>query len=240
MIKNEKELEKWNAWLKQNYNSIKATLQQAMYFQNWGNFNEDLFDETILRIGESIAYRQYVVDYNRILRLIFISYKNVTLRAAEREKYCELQFDTMEYTDEPYVEIDTTMARVMSDDIEDYFKSLPDYIKVWRKKMNEEMLTNREGIQERQIWEELKTYLKTKYNPKHPRTRRKMNINTPVFQHSLNKEFIKKFDSIKEASRYGYDEKGIRKSLTTNQQYAGYFWTRNKIYKYPKNNLNNY
>lgn len=218
------ESKKYHDYLEKNYNAIKQKIRASMFFQGFGSWDEDIFEECLTRIYEAVSKRGLIIDYSKIEQLIFIAYKNLVLKEGIMKSKLPLVYD-YEFQEEMYENEDENeddLFMKIDDDVEEHFKSLPDYIHIWRKVMSGERTVRGE----RQIYEDIKNYLKVKYRPE-----KEVNVlircNTkPVYQYDLDGKFIRKFSSLQEAVKVGYNRSLIRANLDNKIPYAnGYVWS---------------
>lgn len=225
------ELEKWNKFLAENYYRIKTHFNQTMFFQTFGDYNDDDMDEALTLIGEAVS-RGCKIRYDKgeVWKLIFVTYKNICLQKIRKEKYNGGEYnDSILYneSDEEYTEIDTSIVDVMIEDIKKnfppkYFDAVQDYMAGKLDKYNDKGL-----------WMEVRNYLRWKYRKKEPEVRKKQPQPQikKLYQYDRNGKLIAEYNSVRDCyEKTGLSQLIIRNYLKGKIDFAySYHWTNEKI-----------
>lgn len=225
------EIEKWNRFLNDNYSKIKTHMKQTMFFQTFGDYDDDDMDEAFTLIGEAVSRGcKLRYDKDEVWRLIFITYKNLCLQKLRKEKYNGGEYnDSILYdeSDDEYTEMDTSIVDVMVKDIKenfppDYYDALQDYMDGRLDKYND-----------RGRWMEIRNYLRFKYRKEPPKVRKKQPQPQvkKLYQYDRNGNLIAEYKSVKDCyEKTGLSQVIIRNYLKGKINFAySYHWTNEKI-----------
>lgn len=226
------EQERWNRFLNENYSKIKTHMKQTMFFQTFGDYDDDDMDEALTLIGEAVARGHKLrYDNNEILKLIFVTYKNICLQKIRKEKHNGGEYnDSILYDeyDEEYTEMDTSIVTDMIKDVKENFP--PDYFDALQDYMDGKL----DRYNDKGRWMEIRHYLRFKYRKEQPKPRNKKKPQPQVkklYQYDRNGNLIAEYSSVKDCyEKTGLSQAIIRNYLKGKINFAySYHWTNEKI-----------
>lgn len=224
------ELERWNRFLNENYAKIKAHMRQTMFFQTFGDYDDEDVDEALTLIGEAVSRgRKIRYENDDVWKLIFITYKNICLQKKRKEKRYGGEYNDLilyDESDEEYSEMDTSIVAVMLEDVKNNFPK--EYYEVIQDYMSNKL----DKYKDKGLWMEVRNYLRFKYfNKNQNRKKRSQPHIKKLYQYDKNGKLIAEYNSVKDCyEKTGLSQVIIRNYLKGKIDFAySYHWSYDKI-----------